>query len=417
MNKRQLEKEGKKWVDANIISKNQLQEILSSYEKTDRSYLLVILAALLISISIVVFIFSDWAQIPNVSRISVMLLMMLIFYVSGFYYYARKNNNELKVGESKKLQTETYSRSQIIGISLIVIGYITFGATLLLTLTMYNVQFEWAWPFLLWGIVGLFMYMIVPNNYLFLIALLITVYGQFHSSLSYATFDYFLFALFFIGYFHYVFHRGNKAFNYVFSYGLVLQILWLTINEFDNFYWFSFFLLAMLALVTVLPKRQLKSQMMQATLLAVLVYKIFETITVQEDYIMDSLTYQPSFFILYSLLFIVVAGILFLTNRKELIILLLFLPLFFLPHAYLHIIISLFLYSIYWLIYGFRNDANEKVMLGIFSFLLSVFTVIVQFTWETINKSLFFLVAGIILFVISVLLERRRRKEEGGDSR
>lgn len=417
MNKRQLEREGKKWVEAEIISQTQLQTILNRYEKEDRSYLLVILAALLISISIIVFIFSDWAQIPNLSRISVMLLMMLIFYATGFYYKQRDGNdqiNQMERGSGKELK---YTRSEVIGISLIVLGYITFGSTLLLTLSMYNVQFTSAWPFIVWSIVGLLLYMIVPNNYLFVIALVITIYGQFHSSLNYATFNYIVFGIFIIGYFHYVFHRGNNIIHYVFSFGLALQLLLLSMNEFNNFYWFLFFMLVMYSLSIILPKRQLKNQMIQTTILSLFIYKIYETISVQEDYIMDTIVYQPSFFIIHMILLVGVAGILLLTNRKELITLLLFVPLFFLPHAHLYIIVSLFLYSIYWLIYGFQKDASNKIMLGMFSFLISIFTVIVQFAWETINKSLFFLVAGLILFAISILLERKRRRDKGAEKR
>src|SRR5699024_192768 len=160
------------------------------------------------------------------------------------------------------------------------------------------------------------LYIIVPNNYLFTLALVITIYGQLHSSMSYTTFDYIIFVLYFIVYFHYAFHRGNTIVRYVFSFGLVRQLLFLTINEFNNFYWFLFFMLAMYSLSIILPKQQLKNKMMQTTILALLVYKIYETISVQEDYIMDSLTFQPSFFILHMILFVGIAGVLLLINRK-----------------------------------------------------------------------------------------------------
>src|SRR5699024_195001 len=151
----------------------------------------------------------------------------------GFYYKQRDGNdqiNQMERGSGKELK---YTRSEVIGIGLIVLGYITFGSTLLLTLSMYNVQFTSAWPFIVWSIVGLLLYMIVPNNYLFVIALVITIYGQFHSSLSYATFNYIVFGIFIIGYFHYVFHRGNNIIHYVFSFGLALQLLLLSMNEFN----------------------------------------------------------------------------------------------------------------------------------------------------------------------------------------
>src|SRR5699024_1762942 len=126
---------------------------------------------------------------------------------------------------------------------------------------------------------------------------------------------------------------------------------------------------------------------------------------------------QPSFFILYSFLFLGVLLLMLIFNRKELITLILFVPVFFIPYAHVLIIISLFIYSIYWIIYGFQKDETNKMVLGIFTFLLSIFTVIVQYACETINKSLFFLVAGLILFGISLLIERRRQDDEGGNQR
>src|SRR5699024_8776852 len=162
MNRKQLEREGKKWVDKELISDRQLESILHMYKGEDRSYILIILAALLISISIIVFVFSDWAQIANISRIIIMLLMMTGFYLLGFYYEGK--NPSKKQGRKELREQTTYSREQIIGSSLLIIGYVTFGATLWLTLTMYNVQLMSAWPFLVWSIAGIVLYLIVPNH-------------------------------------------------------------------------------------------------------------------------------------------------------------------------------------------------------------------------------------------------------------
>lgn len=410
MNKRRLEREGEQWVADGIISKQQLETILKRYVKEDRSYLLVILAALLISISVLVFIFSDWAQIPNLSRIIIMLLMMLTFYVTGFYYERKDAPGAIK---QKDMKSQSYSRSQMIGISLIIIAYVTFGATLFLTLYMYNVQLTSAWPFVIWSVVGLLLYMIVPNRYLFTIALLITVYGQIHSSLIYLSFNIILFLLFIFVYFHYVYHRAYALVHYIFSLGLLLQVLLLSINEFDNYYWFMFFLLLVYSVSIVMPNKQLKASMMQLTIVALLFYKMYETLTIQEAYITDELTFQVSFFVLHLFVLFGITILLLIFNRQQLITLILFLPIFFVPMAHVIIIVTLFIYSIYWLIYSFQKDIRSKMLLGLFSFFLSIFTVIIQYAWETINKSLFFLVAGLILFAISMFIERKRRKDEG----
>src|SRR5699024_7804272 len=235
MKKKRQEKKGSKWIKEGIISEEQLQAILNRYVKEDKSYLLVVLSALLVSISIIVFIFSDWSDITNVSRITVMILMMFIFYVSGFYF-ERKNPGKNQTESPGKKQT--YSRSQIIGISLIVLGYVTFEATLLLTLYVYDVQLMSAWPFTVWSLVGIMLYIIVRHRVLFTVALLVTIYGQFHQSLTIVSFDYFIFFLYFFVYFHYAYHRGNSIIRYIFSIVLTLQLLLLTINELSNFYWF-----------------------------------------------------------------------------------------------------------------------------------------------------------------------------------
>lgn len=404
VNKRRLEREGKKWVEAEIISEKQLQAILAKYVKEDKSYILIILAALLISISIIIFIFSDWAQIPNVFKILVMLIIMIALYLYGF-----KSFNQKRLASPR-------DRSKIIGISFIMLGYILFGATLFLTLYMYNVNVFSAWPFIAWSVVGLSLYVITPNHYLFVLALLLTIYGQIHSAVYFSSFNYIIFFIFFIGYFHYVFHRGNMVSHYTFAIGLMIQLFILSMIEIEQFYWFSFFVLVMYALGLVLPKKLIGERFLQISVIAILVYKIYETMAIQEDYILENLKFQPSFFILHVGLLIAITILLWLTKREELITIVLFIPLFYLPYAHVLIIIMMFIYSIYLLIFGFQKRESNKVMLGMLSFLLSTFTVIVQYAWETLNKSLFFLIAGLILFFISMIIERKRRTEvKGGD--
>src|SRR5690625_4373292 len=149
MNKNKLNREGKKWVEANIISEEQLSNILAMYKKEDRTYLLIILAALLISISMIVFIFSDWAQIPSAFKIVVMLGMMVFFYWYGHHSVSKRQ----RTNDSSK-------RNEFIGISFILLGYMLFGTTLFLTLYMYDVTLFSAWPFVVWSVLGLFLYMV-----------------------------------------------------------------------------------------------------------------------------------------------------------------------------------------------------------------------------------------------------------------
>lgn len=406
MNRKKLQKEGEKWVDDGILTNEQLQSILARYEKKDHSYLLIILAAILVSISIIVFIFSDWAQIPDVLKIVVMLAIMGVLYGIGYYVYNQNDETDLE-----------YNRTQIIGMSLIVLGYITFGATMWLTISMYNVQIGSAWPFIIWSIVGLLLYIITPNRYLFSLALLITIYGQLSSGVNFSSFNYIIFIIFFVAYFHYAYHKGNALVHYIFAGGLAIQLIVLSVSEFEQFYWFLLFILAMYTLGLLLPKAGIQKRFLRVSIITVLFYKIYETILIQEEYVLRDLHYEPLFFIIHAILFIVVAFLLWRKSAHDLISLILFLPLIILPYAYLFIIITIFIYSIYWFIYAFQKREDSKMVLGVFAFGIGTFTVLIQFAWDTINKSLFFLIAGIILFLISGIYERRRRKEKKGGAK
>lgn len=408
MNRKKLEREGAKWVEKRLINQDQLQSILNEYEEKDRSYLLVLLASMLISISVLLYIFSDLAQVPNMLRIIIMTFMMLLFYVIGFYLENRDQKRK-----QKDMKRQVYGRWEILGISFIIIAYIMFGSTLILILLMYNVVLTSAWPFIVWSILGIILYKIVPNRYLFSIALIITIYGQVYSIVSHSIFNYYLFGIFLFVYFHYVYHRGYTLVYYLFSVGLTLQLIFLTLNTFQNYYWFGFFLLLVFTISLVLPKKQLKNIMFQLTMVTLLFYKMFETLALQDPNVVDGLTYQPSFFILHFILLLILTGFILLFNRRHLMTLLLFLPIFYLPNAHLVILITLFIYSIYWLVLGFQKNSTSSRMFGLFALFITILTTIMQYAWESINKSLFFLFTGIILFIISFLYERNRAKRKG----
>src|SRR5690625_3214133 len=133
MNKGKLRKEGEKWVNDGIITDEQLEAILNNYVKRDQSYLLVLFAVFLMGIGVLIFIFSDWAQVPHLSRLSVMVISMLILYIAGHYFYNRSSGKNAELNNPVSL-VDPDRRSQIYGISFIVLGFIFFGATLFLIL-------------------------------------------------------------------------------------------------------------------------------------------------------------------------------------------------------------------------------------------------------------------------------------------
>ncbi|MEI3606232.1 DUF2157 domain-containing protein [Pseudogracilibacillus sp. SE30717A] len=410
MNKEKLRKEGKNWVKDGIITDQQLEAILNKYVKKDQSYLLILFSVLLIGIGVLIFIFSDWAQVPHFSRLSIMIFCMLTFYIVGHYFAKRSTTQE----------EDSQRRSHIYGMSFIILGYIFFGATLFLILNVYQVHYLNVWPFIIWSIVGLLLYSIYENPTLFVLALLITIFTQIYSAFAFSTYSSIAFLIFSLGYFYFVFHRSNPVFNYIFAIGLSIQLVIHTVIEAPEYYWMIFFFLLMYTLAHIIPKPHLRQSLIYISLLSIFIFKIYESFLLQESYFLEDMHIQVSFFVIISICLFGAFVYKRRTNPSELIDLLLFLPLFYLPFSFLFVILSMFVFSVYWLVVGFQRKLEDKIIIGIMSFIISTFTAYIQFAWETLNKSLFFLLGGILLFLISFILERKRRTteiEKGGHTK
>src|SRR5699024_12574684 len=85
MNKSKLANEGKKCIKDGFISEEQLQAILSRYQLRDHRYLLVLFATLFVSIVILIYVFSEWAQVYTIITLLILLYYMYIIYVHGVY--------------------------------------------------------------------------------------------------------------------------------------------------------------------------------------------------------------------------------------------------------------------------------------------------------------------------------------------
>lgn len=407
MNRDKLKKEGKKWVQEELITKEQLNKILATYEKKDQSYILILLAALLVSIGILIFAFSDWTEVSPLVRISFLLVPMIALYVIGHHFF-----------QQNKEETERSKHSSVLGVSFIILGYVFFGATLLLIINMYNVTLHSVWPLIIWSVIGLFLYVVYEHRFLFVVGIVINISSQIISGLSFSSFSILIFLIFFVGYFHYAFHRENRLFSYLFAIGLSIQLLVFTMISSQAYYWLICLFLLMYVVGELMPKASLKKALMTISLFSIFIFKMIESFLLQDTYFLRELEIQGLFFVVLGIVWIATLVLkLRHHNQLELIDLLLFIPFFFLPNAYIFIIVSMFIYSLFWLINGFQRQRDDKVQIGIMTFIFSTFTVYIQFAWETLNKSLFFLIGGILLFVLSFILERTRRKKvnEGDD--
>lgn len=405
MNKRKFQKEGEKWVEEGIINENQLEQILARYETKDGSNLLVLFSILLISIGIIIFAFSEWTQVSALFRVIIMVVFMTVLYLLGHRIY-EKDNQEKTIN--------------FYGLSFLLLGYVFFGATLLLIINVYEVTLFNIWPLIIWSFIGILLYAIYEHRYILALGMIIAIISQLYSAMAFSSFDYIMFLIFMLGYFHFVFHHSNRLFGYIFAIGLAIQLVILTMMEIDQYYWFIIFAMGIYLLSQIIQKPSLRTALFYISIWTVLLFRMYESFILQEEYFVNEMEVQPLFFIIWAIVAIVFIGLKWWKgNKLEAIDFILFLPFFFLPYNYIFIIVTMFIFSVCWLVIGFQRNIHEKIIIGIVGFLISTLTVYVQFAWETLNRSLFFLIGGVLLFIISFLLERKRRtsSKKGDDVR
>jgi len=384
-----LRREGDKWVKEEIITKGQLNQLLERYPSRDPNVILLIFAVLLTGIGFLTFIFSDWAQQAHFSRILIVMAMMLVLYGVGEYFY-RKG-------------------SETLGISFVTLGYIVFGSGVFLGLHIYEVQVLSPWPVIIWALVGLLLYFIYEHRFLFIVSVLITTGGQLYSTISFSSFCWILFLILLFGFGHFVYHHRRSLYTYAFGLSFLIQMAAFTaVNEW-SFYWIIVFFLALYLLGEFAKDEVFHIPLRYTSLLGIFIYNMYQAMLLQDTYF-TNITLEIPFLIFWIILFI---SVILMKNRRKgrytYIDLVLFLPVVYILNTSILTLILLFVFSLSWLFLGYKLESNEKIVTGTVSFLLSTFTAYIQYAWDTMNKSLFFLVGGALLFALSALLERQRR--------
>ncbi len=165
MNRSKVNREAKKWVKEGIITVEQKNEIVSTYNKKDSSYLLLLFATLFISIGVLIIVWADWAQVPNPLRITLMIGSMVSLYLLGNHYF-------------HKSEQHVTLYPPYFAVTLILLGYVFFGATMLLLMEIYHIVPLSVWPYAVWSVIGLCLYVFYPHRLIYMAALLITIVGQ-----------------------------------------------------------------------------------------------------------------------------------------------------------------------------------------------------------------------------------------------
>ncbi|MDL2406651.1 DUF2157 domain-containing protein [Rhizobium calliandrae] len=119
-----LERDLKVWVDKGLVDAPAAAAILSEYDSRPASFslgrVLAVMAALLVGAAILLFVASNWDQIPRIIRLFGLITLIWAFYLSAAYLFVRAR--------------------PILASALLILGTISFGGAMSLVGQMYNLS-------------------------------------------------------------------------------------------------------------------------------------------------------------------------------------------------------------------------------------------------------------------------------------
>ncbi|MDM5317806.1 DUF2157 domain-containing protein [Fictibacillus sp. b24] len=400
MNKKWMRSEGQKWVEDNIITDDQLNLIVARYPDTNDKRritgILPVLASILIGIGILSFIASNWGEIPPLARLSLLIVIMLGFYYTG--------DRSLKAG------------NETLGTSLNILGIITFGSSIILLGQTFHLNAVDARLFVFWSLPAVYYLFRDRNKLYFFLLSVLTVGGQLYSLSEFHSFSYLLFVIFLFAVGGFVFLYPTNQKSWIFTVGLSIQALLLIMVEDLNFLWFFLFGFALFTAGLWVEKKVFKQPFNRFGTLIGFGFAYILYFMLTNDFSSDFELPAPYVFLP---LLIVILALSIIGKRKENLYmhaweLLIFVPFFYLVKVADPLVVGLvylivmFVYSGFKLAEGYRNENRSQINFGIVLFLLVCLMGYFNLAWSFMPKSVFFLLGGILLFILNAFLQRKK---------
>lgn len=378
-----------KWVQEKTINQNQAKKMLadvSHYKKESRSNKFIVaistIGAILLGIGAILFIASNWQELPNIVKVLILIGSTAVAYYFGYYFKIQKQNLPM------------------VGSSLLFLGALLFGATVILVTQIYHINANNHILVLIW-LVG-----ILPLVY----ALRSTPIAGLASLLFFL----------WIGLF---FAKNNNwwFFGFLGRFSIILFISG------------SIMLFAVGGLHYLSDKFNLIARTYRLTGIKVLMVCLF--LLTFEWFSKVSSGYLSDWYnkvqdqivmgvVLFSIIAIIITIINWFFNKSESLstyegplsigIIALSLIFFYYPSTTsIYVLIFNLLFAaltILFIYLGYNREDIRLVNLGMFW--LTVFLVAKYFDWfwDLMERSIFFLVGGLILVLGSIALEKKRRQ-------
>ena len=384
------EKQIKQWLKDGTITSKQAQKMLvdsSKYKKEQRSNKFIVtistIGSILVGIGAILFIASSWQVIPDILKVLILIGSTFAAYFIG-YLFCYQNKNLPKVGAS-----------------LMFLGALLFGATILLIAQIYNINANSHLLVLIWliGVLPMvYAFASLPiaglSSLLFFIWIGLLVFRNIDFGRAYG--DFFalpvlyiaagitLFAAGGLHYFYKKFSGVARIYRLAGIKVILLSLFLLTFRLFSGNY--DGFNIRENAIIS----SQFRVGLVIFSILAILLTVINWFFNKTEEI---SMIEHP-------------------TNLALTVFVLIF---FFFPSATTNIYVLLFNIIFVGLLVlmlyaGYRREDMRLINLGVFWLSAFIIFKYFDFFWKLLHRSLFFIIGGLILVLGGIALEKKRRE-------
>ncbi len=391
----------KHWQEEKLLTKKKADELRHSLDAAEHEVpnkalaVFSAIGAILVGLGVILFIASNWSAMSPLVKTTVLLLGIILSGGAG-YYLAYEQGKYEKTGQA-----------------LLLLNILLYGASIFLVAQIYHLQLNFWWGALLW-LVGtkLMAYILQSRLHVWLsIPLLILFLGWLRTSVlsgSSSELDFLfdadysivrLFPVIGVGVLSLSFlHRDRTHWGFaadtLFSWGLFLSLFSIVLSTVDRDFFYRFFAFssdfmaliimgaAALLAVAAVMWGTFQTKEGRYGLIALLLYVLFVHV----------IAYVPHWLGLSADMYYYGAELPFMLTGL------------FVVHI---LLVAVLLLTVLW--YGTLLRNAAVINLGMLGVALLIFIQYVSFGFSMRNRSVFFIVGGLLLIALSTLLERKRR--------
>jgi LPXTG-motif cell wall-anchored protein len=397
MSRNIIQTEGRRWTELGIITPAQFEQILGLY--TDKKHaigLVPILGSILVGLGILSFMAANWQDIPQWLR-----LFMIFAAMAGFYW-----------GGERMLSRD----HEKLGIALISLGLVSFGAGIILIAQMFHMQAYDAFSWIVWGSAGMLLTYLYRSHYLYMISLILFSVAQIYSITEFHEFSYMTLAMVLVGLGYFTWKRKDALLAWLLCISLIAQaIMLVSINDW-KFLWVFIPVMLLYTLGDWIKNREFAAPFQSAAWIAAYVFDLFIVYFAGKSSFFERwetmLAQALPFILISAVIFAVSMFLKAKAGRASTGFEWIVMPLLLYVTEYVDVLylLILFFFSLYILWRGYVEEWRYKINLGTVLFLLITMTAYGKLAWNFMDKSFFFIIGGILLLTLGWFLGRRRKQ-------